>query len=154
MLAIDGSKVGSAIAAGFFVTVAFAVLLLVFAAVCAIAGIRTLRAAPTEAARSQRSGGVVSVALAVGLLLVVSSMSWSWVRYYLDGRAADRATEAAVRVAQLCESQFYNLHSTTEGHPYGFVPESEPAPAAGEHPRLVSHDDWVARCVVRNSTGR
>jgi hypothetical protein len=153
MLAVDGAAVSRALAAAFFVAVALSILMLVFAAVCAVAGIRTLRAAPTEVTRLQRIGGVGSVTLALTLVFVVGSMSWSWVRYYLDGREADRATETAARVARICEGQFYNLHSTTVGHPYGFVPESESAPASGEHVSFVSHDDWVARCVVR-STGR
>jgi cytochrome bd-type quinol oxidase subunit 2 len=154
MLAVDGAAVSQALAAAFFAMVAIAVLMLGFAAVCAVAGIRTLRAAPAAVTRWQRMGGVASVATAVSLLLAVGSMGWSWARYYLDGREADRASAAAARVAHMCESQFYSVHSNTAGHPDGFVPESEPPPAPGDPPRLVSHDEWVARCVVRNSKGR
>ncbi|MCA1843047.1 MAG: hypothetical protein LC792_07610 [Actinobacteria bacterium] len=110
MLAVDGSAVSSAIAAAFFVMVAIAVLMLGFAAVCAVAGIRILWAAPADVTRWQRIGGVAFIALAVTLLLAVAGTSWSWVRYYLDGREADRASAAAAQVAQMCESQFYNFH--------------------------------------------
>ena len=154
MLAVDGAAISKVMAAAFFLTVGLAALMLVFAAVCAVAGIHTLRSAPTELTPWRRIGGVVSIALAVSLVLAVSSMSWAWVRYYLDGRAEERTSEAAAQVARMCESEFYNLHSTTTGHPMGSVPESEPPPAAGELPRLVSHDDWVARCVVHKSKGR
>ena len=154
MLADDGAAVSQAIAAAFYVAVGLAVLILVFAAVCAVAGVRTLRAPPSEVTRWRRIGGVGFVALAICLVLAVGSMSWSWVRYYLDGREADRASEVAARVAQMCENEFYNVHASTTGHPLGFVPESDSPPAAGERPRLMSHDDWVARCVVRNSNGR
>jgi hypothetical protein len=151
MLAVDGSKVGSAIAGAAIMTAVFAVFALAFAVVCAVGGIRMLRAGRDHDDRGQRTSGLGCLVLAGALVLGVGAMGWSWVRYGLDGRDADRATQAGVRTAQMCERQYFDLLTKTDGNTHGFVPDTDSGTSADGHPTLVSHDDWLARCQARNS---